>query len=199
MRGLIFDYGVGNLFSLKCALKRLNVEVIISESLEKIKYCDFIILPGVGSFDAAMKRLSKDKKLLISKLNSGLPCLGICLGMQLFFMESEEGMMKGLNLLKGKVVRLPDNVKVPQMGWNNLKIVKESRLLEGIDNNSWVYFVHSYYPDVNEDCIVAYTDYGVRFASVVEKGNIFGTQFHPEKSGKVGAVMLRNFVKICKR
>lgn len=199
MKGLIIDYSVGNLFSLECALKRLNVKPIISQSLEKIKDCDFVILPGVGSFDAAMRRLSNEKKLLISELNSGLSCLGICLGMQLFFEKSEEGVMKGLSIMRGKVLRLPSNVKVPQMGWNTLEIAKESRLLNGIGKNAWVYFVHSYYPDVNEDCVIAYTDYSIKFPSVVEKNNVFGTQFHPEKSGKVGAKILENFVSLCKR
>ncbi|MEM4311299.1 MAG: imidazole glycerol phosphate synthase subunit HisH [Nitrososphaerales archaeon] len=197
MRVLIINYGVGNLFSLKNAFERLNCEVLIKDELKDDT--DAIILPGVGSFDPAIIRLSKFKDKLMEEITKGKPCFGICLGMQLFFNESEEGIEKGLNLLKGKVVRLPKGLKVPQMGWNTLKILKYSSMFDGIEDNSWVYFAHSYHPETSKDYVITKTNYGVNFPSTIQHGNLFGTQYHPEKSGKVGLKILENFVRFCKK
>jgi glutamine amidotransferase len=161
---------------------------------------DGVILPGVGNFGAAAKTLSSLKDELVSTVKSGLPFLGICLGAQLIFKRSEEDEGEGLELIDGEVVRLPNSVKVPHMGWNNLEIAKRGELLKNIEDNAWVYFVHSYYPKTTDKTAVAATsDYGVKFPAVISKMNIFGTQFHPEKSGPVGAVILNNFIEICRR
>jgi glutamine amidotransferase len=133
-------------------------------------------------------------------VESGTPVLGICLGLQLFFQKSEEGAGKGLALFEGKNVRLPSSVKVPQMGWNTLRIVKQDEILEGLDDEAYVYFVHSLYPvPVNKDIVCAETDYGTTFTSAIAKKNVHGTQFHPEKSGDVGLKILKNFAKIVAR
>ena len=197
---LILDYGVGNLLSLKIALGKAGFSPRITSDHKQLKNADAVVLPGVGSFSAAVEKLGLLKTGLSEIVESGLPILGICLGLQLFFERSEEGPGKGLALFKGKSVKLPSCLKVPHMGWNTLKIIKETKILEGIKDDSYVYFVHSLYPvPSNKSLVCAETEYGITFASVIASENVFGTQFHPEKSGATGLRMLENFVKIAVR
>jgi glutamine amidotransferase len=196
----IIDYGVGNLLSLKCALEKVGLSTTIGLSKRQIKKADAIALPGVGNFSAAAAKLEAAKEELLDAVKSGIPTFGICLGMQLFFPESEEGAGKGLALFEGKNVRLPNSVKVPHMGWNTLRIVKQNKILEGVDDEAYVYFVHSLYPaPIDNEVVCAQTDYGTTFTSVIAAKNVYGTQFHPEKSGDVGLRILRNFAKIATR
>ena len=197
---VIFDYGVGNLLSLKCALEKVGLNVKIGSTAQQLKKADAIALPGVGNFSAAAGKLDDVKEQLVNAVESGTPVLGICLGMQLFFQESEEGTGKGLALFEGKNVRLPSSVKVPQMGWNTLRIVKQNEIFEGLDDEAYVYFVHSLYPvPAEKEIVIAETDYGVTFTSAIAEKNVYGTQFHPEKSGDVGLKILKNFAKIVAR
>jgi imidazole glycerol-phosphate synthase subunit HisH len=196
----IFDYGAGNLFSLKSALERNGAEgVEIIYDLKEADRFDGLVLPGVGNFDPAIKSIEASAKHLDKAIESGKPVMGICLGMEMLFERSEEGELEGLKILDGDVVLLPKGkVKVPHMGWNNLQIKGDSKLLKGVRDNSWVYFVHSYRTvPKNRGLVVATSDYGVSVPAVIEKGNLVGVQFHPEKSGDVGAVMIRNFIKMC--
>lgn len=196
----IFDYGAGNLFSLKSALERNGAESVeIIYDLKEADRFDGLVLPGVGNFDPAIKSIEGGAEYLDKAIESGKPVMGICLGMEMLFERSEEGELEGLKILDGNVVMLPKSkVKIPHMGWNNLQIKGDSKLLKGIKDNSWVYFVHSYRTvPKNRRLVVATSDYGVSVPAVIEKGNLIGVQFHPEKSGDVGAVMIRNFIKMC--
>ncbi|HLE74967.1 MAG TPA: imidazole glycerol phosphate synthase subunit HisH, partial [Candidatus Bathyarchaeia archaeon] len=149
---------------------------------------------------AAAAKLEAVKEELVDTVGSGTPIFGICLGLQLFFPESEEGAGNGLKLFEGKTVRLPNSVKVPHMGWNTLRKVKQNELLEGVADGAYVYFVHSLYPvPVDREIVCAETDYGATFASAIAAKNVYGTQFHPEKSGDIGLKILKNFAKIVKR
>jgi glutamine amidotransferase len=196
----IFDYGVGNLLSLKCSLEKVGLEAKITVSPSELKESDAIALPGVGSFSASLSKLGDVKEIILEKVRGGTFILGICLGMQLFFEKSEEGPGKGLALFEGRTVRIHGPVKIPHMGWNTLKISKESELLEGIEQEAYVYFVHSLYPVPSSKQIVASeTEYGEKFTSAVVCSNILGTQFHPEKSGEVGLKILNNFANMLKR
>lgn len=200
VRIAIFDYGSGNLFSLKAALERQGAQVEIITKLENLDRFDGLVLPGVGNFDPAIKSIKDYQKNLEKAIESGMPMLGICLGMEMLFNRSEEGKLKGLSILDGDVVMLPKKVKIPHMGWNNLKIVGESKLLHGLKDNAWVYFVHSYRTrPKNKKIVVANSEYGAEFPAAIEQKNLFGTQFHPEKSGDVGAIMLKNFLHECQR
>ncbi len=193
---VIYDYGVGNLLSLKTALEKAGLTASIGTTAAELSKADAIALPGVGSFTAASSKLDAVKGILQTKIKEGTPLLGICLGLQLFFEESEEGPGKGLALFKGKNMQLPNTVKVPHMGWNTLNIVKPNELLDGITEGNYVYFVHSLYPVPKDKSIISTTtEYGTTFASAVGNKNIYGTQFHPEKSGDVGLKILKNFVK----
>jgi len=195
-KAVIFDYGVGNLLSLKCALEKVGLEASIGTSKKELAEADAIALPGVGAFTAAATKLDAVKETLKSKVEEGTPLLGICLGLQLFFEESEEGPGSGLALFKGRTIRLPDTVKVPHMGWNTLNIVKQNELFEGIAEGSYVYFVHSLYPvPADKSIVCTQTEYGTTFTSAVASKNIYGTQFHPEKSGDLGLRILKNFAK----
>jgi glutamine amidotransferase len=195
-KAVIFDYGVGNLLSLKCALEKAGLEASIGTSAREFAEADAIALPGVGAFTTAATRLDAVKETLKSKVEDGTPLLGICLGLQLFFEESEEGPGNGLALFKGRTIRLPNTVKVPHMGWNTLNIVKQNEILEGIAEGSYVYFVHSLYPvPVDKSIICTQTEYGTTFTSAIASKNIYGTQFHPEKSGDLGLRILKNFAK----
>ena len=198
----IVNYGVGNLRSVKRALEKIGATPLITLKAEDLVNADAIILPGVGSFKSAMDGLKPILQSLYEAVKSGKPILGICLGLQLYFEWSEEGGgVKGLGLIEGYVDRLPDTVKVPHMGWNTIKIGAACPLIEGVPDGAYVYFVHSYKvnPKRHEN-IVATTSYGVEFPSIVEaKPSIFGTQFHPEKSGKVGLTMLKNFIELTRR
>jgi len=195
-KAVIFDYGVGNLLSLKCALEKVGLEASIGTSKVELAKADAVALPGVGAFTTAAKKLDEVKETLKSMAEQGTPLLGVCLGLQLFFQQSEEGPGKGLALFKGRTVRLPNTVKVPHMGWNTLTIVKENELFEGIADDSYVYFVHSLYPvPVDESIVCTKTEYGTTFTSAVASKNIYGTQFHPEKSGDLGLRILKNFAE----
>ena len=194
---VIFDYGVGNLLSLKTALEKAGLTASIGTTAKDLAKADAIALPGVGSFTAASSKLDSVKETLLTKIKEGIPLLGICLGLQLFFETSQEGPGDGLALFKGKNMQLPNTVKVPHMGWNTLNIVKPNELFEGIAEGTYVYFVHSLYPVPKDKSIVCTTtEYGAPFTSAVACKYIYGTQFHPEKSGDVGIKILKNFVKI---
>ena len=199
-KAVIFDYGVGNLLSLKCALEKAGLEASIGTSAQELAKADAIALPGVGNFSAAATKLDAVKETLINKVEDGTPLLGICLGLQLFFEVSEEGPGNGLSLFKGKTVRLPSTVKVPHMGWNTLNIVKQNELFNGMAEGSYVYFVHSLYPvPVDKTIVCTQTEYGATFTSAVATKNVYGTQFHPEKSGDIGLKILKNFAKVLVR
>jgi imidazole glycerol-phosphate synthase subunit HisH len=196
----IFDYGAGNLFSLKSALERNGAESVeIIYDLKVLEKFDGLVLPGVGNFDPAIRSMKGSAQPLAKALDSGMPVIGICLGMEMLFERSEEGELEGLKILDGDVVLLPKGkVKIPHMGWNNLQIKGDSRLLKGVSDNSWVYFVHSYRAVPKErKLVVASTDYGVSVPAVIERDNLIGVQFHPEKSGDVGAIMIENFIEMC--
>lgn len=198
----IIDYGMGNLRSVEKALELLGGKTIITSDCDTILKCDGIILPGVGAFPDAIDNI-KERKLDIAMketAKNNKPLLGICLGMQLLFDEGDEyKLCKGLSLIKGKVTKLEGNIKIPHMGWNNLKIVNPCPLLEGVKDDSYAYFVHSYLAvDVNNENINAITEYGTEIPAVVSNGNVYGTQFHPEKSGEVGMKILENFIRLGK-
>ena len=197
----IFDYGAGNLFSLKAALQRNGAQnVLIIHDMKSLHKFDGLVLPGVGNFDPALKSIEPYKEIFSKSIEDFMPILGICLGMEMLFSDSEEGTREGLKILDGKVIMLPKKkVKVPHMGWNNLEITKkESKLIQGIKDGSWAYFVHSYMIAPRNNSIVAATSqYGINIPAVVEEGNLFGTQFHPEKSGKIGAIIIKNFLSVC--
>jgi len=195
----IIDYGIGNLFSIRCALRKIGLEVAVVSKPGELDGYNGIVLPGVGNFKSGAKNLRHLSMDIVRFVNNGAPILGICLGMQLLFEKSEESPGEGLSLIRGRVLRLPENVKAPHMGWNTLHILDDNALLDGVSEDDYFYFVHSYYASPSEKVVVAETKYGASFASVVAKKNIFGTQFHPEKSGKPGRKVLRNFAGIVKR
>jgi imidazole glycerol-phosphate synthase subunit HisH len=242
----IFDYGAGNLFSLKAALERNGAgNVSIIHDMKSLDKFDGLILPGVGNFDPAIRSVRQDKQVLATAIENNKPVLGICLGMEMLFNSSQEGTLEGLKILDGQVLVLDKKkVKVPHMGWNNIQIVNHKtnisnystkrnigtdtsdsnidssrtsnrrknanykngtntgcRLLRGVQNNSWVYFVHSYrILAANTEIVFANAKYGDNeIPAVIEKGNIFGTQFHPEKSGKIGSQIIKNFLDSCSR
>ena len=197
----IFDYGAGNIFSLKTSLEKNGATVDVITSFDQAKDFAGILLPGVGNFDPAIRSI-RDYSATQFKdfVQDKIPVLGICLGMEMFFAKSEEGKEKGLDVLNGEVVLLPKEMKIPHMGWNSLQIKKESKILNGVDDGAWVYIVHSYRAKpLDEEIVVADADYGISVPAVVEKGIYFGTQFHPEKSGKVGSLMIKNFLRECKK
>jgi imidazole glycerol-phosphate synthase subunit HisH len=199
----IFDFGAGNLFNLHQSLLRngaLSVDII--RTLKELEKYDGLVLPGVGNFDNAISSIRRDAVSLNTAVDNGMPILGICLGLEMLFNKSEEGVLEGLKLIEGDVMMLSKKkVKVPHIGWNNLRIVKrESNLLKGIPQDSWVYFVHSYHIEPEDkNLIAAIADYGSMLPVVIERSNLFGTQFHPEKSGKIGAQIVKNFIKICEK
>jgi glutamine amidotransferase len=197
---VVVDYGVGNLHSIRRGLEMAGAKAEITRDIGKIQRADGVVLPGVGAFTSAMNELSKDLDVIKQSISSGKPMLGVCLGMQLMLTSSEEGSGKGLNVVPGKVVRLPDKCKVPQMGWNSIEVEREHQFLSGVSSGAYVYFVHSYITKPKDKkTILATTEYCTRFPSVIAKGAVVGTQFHPEKSGEVGLQMLRNFVELVKR
>ena len=194
----IIDYDAGNLKSVEKALQFLGVEAKITSSAEEILGADKIILPGVGAFGDAMEKLNKSglSDVIREAVRRKIPLLGICLGLQLLFEASEESEgVDGLSILKGKIVRIPDKegFKVPHIGWNSLKINPDSKLFAGIPDDSYVYFVHSYYLAAEEPIVAATTDYVVDIHAAVEKEHVFACQFHPEKSGDIGLKLLKNF------
>jgi glutamine amidotransferase len=199
MRVVVLDYGVGNLFSLCAALEREGVEPVVSAEIPAERDFAALILPGVGHFTPVAERLRGIRERLQRWVADGVPILGICLGMQVLFEESEEGVGRGLGFFPGRVVRLPDSVKVPHIGWNALRVRRCHPLLDGIEDGAWVYFVHSYHPHPADPTIVlAETEYGRAFPAIVARGALCGTQFHPEKSGAVGRRLLRNFLALAR-
>ncbi|WP_244835262.1 imidazole glycerol phosphate synthase subunit HisH [Clostridium sp. BJN0001] len=198
----IIDYGMGNLKSVQNALKFLNIESKISKKEEDFENCDGLILPGVGAFPDAMDNIEKASidKYIKKQVSNGKMILGICLGMQLLFEKSYEGIEKnGLALLKGNILKMEDdkenNIKIPHIGWNSLKFKKNDSILKGLDEESYVYYVHSYFAsNINEKNLICYSEYGNnRIPGIVRDKNIIGAQFHPEKSGEIGLTILKNF------
>ena len=197
-RVAIVDYGLGNLRSVQKALEKVGAEASITSSPADLDHVDGIVLPGVGAFRDAIRNIRSFESPLKENVEAGIPLLGICLGLQLLFTESTEGgAFSGLDIFHGRVVRLPTTVKIPHMGWNRLQIVdRDTFLTEDVPNGVYVYFVHSYYANVEaEGLIKAYTEYGVSIPAIVAEGNVVATQFHPEKSGATGLKLLSNFVK----
>lgn len=200
----IIDYDAGNIGSVEKALDFLGEKTIVTEDPVKILNADGVIMPGVGAFGGAMARLrARGLEEVIRKcVDREIPFLGICLGQQLLFESSEESPgVKGLHILDGRVMRIPaqEGLKVPHMGWNDLQFPRQGRLFEGLSDHTSVYFVHSYYLRAGEDQVVtARTEYGLMIDASVEKGNVFGCQFHPEKSADAGLQILRNFIRVTK-
>jgi len=193
----IVDYGMGNLFSIYNALNRVSADPKIIDDPEKLGNADGIVVPGVGAFGRCMDRLSRFEGSLRQAFLEGTPMLGICIGLQVLFEQSEESPgSKGLGWIKGNVVRLPEGVMIPQMGWNGLSIVRPVEMLEGIAEGDMFYFVHSYYGVPTDKSVVsATTNHGVDVTAAIAKDNLFATQFHPEKSGVNGLKILENFVR----
>jgi len=195
----IIKYGAGNIFSVMACIKKIGKDCYFIEEGKDIEKAEYIILPGVGNFANGIEFLNKNglTEKIKEKLKEGIPFLGICLGLQLLFEFSEEGNKRGMNILKGKVIKFKNiNLKIPHMGWNKLEILKGNRLLYGISENSYFYFAHSYYvlPEEN-DIIYGKTEYGIKFPSFIIKKNIVGVQFHPEKSGEKGLKFIKNFLE----
>lgn len=203
MTGII-DYDAGNIGSVEKALLTLGEEVVITKDRDTLMEAERVILPGVGAFADAMEKLHARGlvEVIDEIVKKGIPFLGICLGMQLLFERSDEGEgVKGLDLLQGEIVRIPEapGLKIPHIGWNSLKFPNRGRLYEHISEDAYVYFVHSYYLKAADPSIVtAVTEYGTQLQVSVEKDNIFGCQFHPEKSSDVGLQILKNFLSIRK-
>lgn len=199
----IVDYGVGNLFSLKSSFAAINVEAIVTDNAEILRQADRLILPGVGAFGDAAEKLNKSGlgKVLCEQAKNGKPIMGICLGMQLLFEKSfEYGEHEGLGLISGSVRSISDvinaDLKIPHIGWNALKFHGNSPLFRYINEGDHVYFVHSYYAAECEDSVIATAEYGAPLTAAVQNGNVFGCQFHPEKSGNVGLNILRAFCEM---
>lgn len=199
---VVVDYGVGNLRNVTKALEFLGCEAKLTSDPDEVVKAEKLVLPGVGAFGAGMENLRRLNLIepIKDAVKRGTPLLGICLGLQLLFEESEEmGQHEGLKLVRGKVVRFPeiDGIRVPHMGWNSIRIRKREPLFAGVPDGSMVYFVHSYFPVPEDGSVVAATtEHGVEFVSAIAVDNIFGTQFHPEKSSQVGLQILRNFVNL---
>jgi len=196
----IVNYGVGNLRSVKKGLEKAGAVSFIIDNIVEAFSADAVVLPGVGAFKSAMEALAPHLDIVKKGASNRIPLLGICLGMQVFFSRSEEGgTTAGLNIIQGKVAQLPRTVKIPHMGWNAIKIRQESSLTRGLASNVYVYFVHSYYAvPFDSETVSATTEYGIEFPSIISSDHIFGTQFHPEKSGRTGLTILRNFVQVAR-
>lgn len=201
----IIDYGAGNIQSVYKALKFIGADCKVTSDKDEILNADGAILPGVGSFGDAMDTMTKRgiKDTIIEYTKSGKPFLGICLGLQLLFPESEETPgVKGLDIFNGTITKIPNQnrtLKIPHMGWNNISIKQKNGIFKDIEGEPYVYFVHSFYLKAQDkDIVAATTQYGVEIDAAVQKGNIIATQFHPEKSGEVGLKMLKNFVEMVK-
>ena len=206
----VIDYGVGNLFSLLSSLNYVGLDTKLTNSIEEIKNANGIILPGVGAFRDAIGNLEKYglKETLINEAKKGKPFLGICLGMQMLFEKSYEyGEYEGLGLINGTVKEIkkyiPENsdLKIPHMGWNSLIInerFKDDKILKDVDNNEYVYYVHSYFAKTDTKNIVTYSEYGTKIPGIVKNENVYGMQFHPEKSGDTGLKLLKNWGELIK-
>ena len=206
----VIDYGVGNLFSLLSSLNYVGLDTKLTNNIEEIKNAKGIILPGVGAFRDAIGNLEKYglKEILINEARKGKPFLGICLGMQMLFEKSYEyGEYEGLGLINGTVEEIKkyisetSNLKIPHMGWNSLIInerFKDDKILKDVDNNEYVYYVHSYFAKTDMKNIVAYSEYGTKIPGIVKNENVYGMQFHPEKSGDTGLKLLKNWGELIK-
>lgn len=195
----VVDYGVGNLFSIYNALERVEARPELITEPEELTRFEGVVVPGVGSFGRCMRRLSRFEAALREALEGGTPILGICVGMQVLFERSEESPEEGLGWIDGEVVRLPDSVLVPQMGWNTLSIKREVEILDGISDDDFFYFVHSYHCVPRDGRVVAATtDYGLEMAAAMAVDNLFAVQFHPEKSGEKGLSILKNFGRLAR-
>jgi imidazole glycerol-phosphate synthase subunit HisH len=196
----VVDYKLNNLRSIENTLRRLGYEVQVTSEPKDVRNATKLILPGVGAFRDAMRNLESFGLIepFKEKVLAGTPTLGICLGMHLIFTESEEfGLYRGLDLIGGRVRRIPEGVHVPHMGWNELRLRKPDAFVEGIQPGSFVYFVHSYYVDPSSaDITLASVEHGIDFPAIVHRDNIWATQFHPEKSQKVGEQLLDNFARL---
>ena len=199
----IVDYGVGNLFSLVSSFNKIGADIKVTSAPDVISSSDGIILPGVGAFDDAAQKLRDCglDKVIVNEAENGKKLMGICLGMQMLFEQSfEYGCHKGLGLLKGNIVpmknSIPQDLKIPHIGWNALHITRESELFKYIKPNDFVYFVHSFYATDCDESVIATAEYGKELTAAVQKGNIIGCQFHPEKSGEVGLNILRAFCEM---
>jgi len=194
----IIDYDSGNIFSLRAAFQRLGVDQKLVTAPSDVKNYQALVLPGVGAFGDAINSLKETglDQVVLDWVSTRKPLLGICLGMQLLFENSEEhGIHQGLGILPGTIKRIPSQVKVPHMGWNNLDFLQDNSLFQNIQNNGHVYFVHSYYADTTPEVILASTFYAEKIPAIVGKGNVLGMQFHPEKSSSVGMRLLENWAK----
>ncbi|MDI9643889.1 MAG: imidazole glycerol phosphate synthase subunit HisH [Candidatus Verstraetearchaeota archaeon] len=202
MKVAVLDLGMGNLLSIRRGLERAGAEVVVAQSNGEAACADALVLPGVGAFRDGIRALrERFGEATDAACQGKIPILGICLGMQLLFTRSYEGgEHHGLGVIRGDVVKLPPTVKVPHMGWNSIKVLREGELTRGIGDGEYFYFVHSYYCLPAEGSVtIAATEYGSTFPAVVEKGAVFGTQFHPEKSGSAGGAVIRNFLEAVKR
>ena len=195
---VIIDYGMGNLRSVQKALEVCGAKPVITDRPTDVERAEKIVLPGVGAFGQAMKELKKRKLITVlkDKINGGTPYLGLCLGLQLLFSFSEEGNVKGLGILQGRVKRFRVGLKVPHMGWNTISVRRrDCPLMEGVQSNDYFYFVHSFYAAPQEkEVVLSTTRYGIEFCSAIWRDNIFATQFHPEKSQQAGLRVVQNFI-----
>jgi glutamine amidotransferase len=197
----VLDYGIGNLRSAQKALEQVGAAAVLTDDAATVEAADGVVLPGVGAFGRCMEALHTTglDSVALRAVDSGRPFLGVCIGMQLLYAASDEDPgVAGLGVLDGSVRRLPDTVKRPQMQWNVLERNGDSRMLAGLDDPVWMYFVHSFAPELGAD-VVATCDYGGSVVAAVERSNVWATQFHPEKSGSAGLHVLRNFVDVCER
>ena len=197
----IVDYGVGNLFSVEKAFLKFSPDVVLTSDAKVIEKADKIVLPGVGAFGDCMKNFEQSglKNSVLEAIEQGKPVMGICVGEQIMFEGSEESPeVKGLGIFKGMVKKInAPGLKIPHMGWNSITVNKNSRILKNIGSEPYVYFVHSYYVNAEDESIIsAYTEYGQKLDIAVEKDNVFATQFHPEKSGETGMTILKNFIAL---
>jgi imidazole glycerol phosphate synthase, glutamine amidotransferase subunit len=195
----IIDYKLNNLRSVQKAFEKVGASAFISSDAKELSRAEKLVLPGVGAFGKAMENIKSLglEELIYTNAKAGKPLIGICLGMQLLFTRSSEnGMHDGLNLIAGEVKLFPNTVKVPHIGWNQMEIQRQSKILKSVVDKSFVYFVHSYYAEPEEHVTLTTTEYAFHFTSVVQKGNIFGLQFHPEKSQTAGLQMLKNFSEL---
>ena len=201
----IVDYGAGNIGSVEKAFQYLGQQVRLATTAKEVEEAAVLVLPGVGAIGDAMENLTKGglAEAVVAHIKQNKPFLGICLGLQMLFEESEEGgLVKGLGVFPGKVCKFSETMglKIPQIGWNQLMMKEDSRLFKGIPANADAYFVHSYYLKAeNPGLVAARCDYGILFDAAIEQGNIFATQFHPEKSGTVGLQILKNFVEVAEQ
>ena len=197
----IIDYAASNLRSVEKAFTHLGAEVIVSSNAQELNTVDALIFPGQGSNDSAMQALSRASLVepIIEFVNNDRPFLGICMGLQLLMQSSEEGIEQCLGLFEGKVKRLSGKMKIPHIGWNQVSLTRQHQAFNNLPDNSYFYFVHSYYADpMDKNLVLASTDYGGQFASAISSGNLVAVQFHPEKSGSIGLEFYRNFLQFVK-